>query len=157
MRNRAFATFVCLGGVLSACNPRDDNAADSAAPATAAATDTGMQGMKGMEGMSGMMDLSQMQSHMRLMEATGADSMKAMLPMHRQMVANMISQMNTEMRGMNMKPDSTWQATIDSLRQDLVRMPEMSAGELGTFMPRHGARMMRLMDAHRAMMGSMKK
>jgi hypothetical protein len=33
----------------------------------------------------------------------------------------------------------------------------MSAAELRTFMPQHGARMMRLMDAHRRMMGDMKK
>ena len=149
MRNRAFTTVVVLGVVLSACNARDEQSA---------AADTGMQGMKGMEGMGGIMGImTQMQSHMRTMEAAGADSMQAMLPMHRQMAANMISQMNTEMRGMNMKPDSAWQATIDSLRQDLVRMPEMSAADLRTFMPQHGARMMRLMDAHRAMMGSMKK
>jgi len=149
MKNGAFTTFVVLGVVLSACNARDE---------PGAVADTGMQGMKGMEGMGGMMEMmSQMQSHMRMMEAAGADSMKAMLPMHRQMVANMISQMNSEMRGMNMKADSAWQATIDSLRQDLVRMPEMSAAELHTFMPRHGARMTRLMDMHRSMMGSMKK
>lgn len=149
MRNRALMMIVGLGVFLTACNARDE---------PDAAADTGMQGMKGVEGVGAMMEMmSQMQSHMGMMEAAGADSTKAMLPMHRQMVANMISQMNSEMRAMNMKPNSAWQATIDSLRQDLVRMPEMSGIELRTFMAPHGARLMRLMDAHRTMMGGMKK
>jgi hypothetical protein len=53
-----------------------------------------------------------------------------------------------------MMPDAQWNATADSLRQDLTRMPEMSAQELEAAMPAHNARMQRLMDMHRAMMPS---
>lgn len=69
--------------------------------------------------------MAQMQAHLRTIQGAGADSMQAMLSMHRPMVANMISQMNDEMRGMHMPADARWTATADSLRQDLVRMPKM--------------------------------
>lgn len=143
--------------LLAACPGEDggEGAADTAARAGDTAQGMGgMQGMQGMGGAGGMM--AQMQSHMRMMEGAGADSMKVMLPTHRQMVANMISEFNREMRQMNMRADAAWQAVIDSLRQDNIRMPEMSASELRTFMPEHRARVMRLMEMHRSMMANMK-
>ncbi len=72
-----------------------------------------------------------------------------MLPMHRMMLANMISQFNTDMRAMNMQPDARWQVTVDSLRSDLTRMPELSANEVSQMMPGHHARVTRVMDMHR--------
>jgi len=142
----------------------------------------GTSGMEGMAGtqrmpdmdsaggrMGGMMDstmrggmmsdgmMTRLQAHMRRMDGAGADSMQAMLPMHRQMVANMLAQMNREMGDMNMQTDAAWNATVDSLRQDLVRLPELPASELTSFMPAHQARMMRLMEAHRAMMANMQR
>lgn len=121
----------------------------------------GMQGMSGMKGgqMAGMMGMGMMdsmQTHMRMMEGVSADQMKGMLPAHRQMVANMLSQLDRDMQKMNMKPDAKWTALTDSVRQDLVRMPEMGGSELRTFMPEHHARVMRLMEMHRSMMGGMK-
>lgn len=112
---------------------------------------SGMMG-GGMTG-GGMMD--QMQSHLRMMDGAGADSMMAMMPMHRQMVASMIAQMNREMRDMQMQMDTGWTATVDSLRQDLVRLPELGAGELQSFMPAHRARVQRIMEMHRRMMADM--
>jgi hypothetical protein len=113
--------------------------------------------MQGMEGMGGGAMMDQMHAHMRMMEGVSGDSMKAMLPMHRQMTANMISQFDRDMRGMNMQADARWTATLDSVRRDLTRLPEMSGNELRSFMPEHSARLMRLMDMHRAMMGNMQK
>ncbi len=154
--------------VLAACQ------ADEGEPAADAG---GMQGMAGMQGMPGMdsaggtmggrMDstmrggmmsdgmMTRMQAHMRMMDGAGADSLMAMMPTHRQMAANMIAQMNREMGDMNMQTDAAWNATVDSLRQDLVRLPELPGSELPSFMPAHQARMMRLMEAHRTMMANM--
>ena len=72
------------------------------------------------------------------------------------MVANLMSQCNDEMRTMHMPTDPTWQATTDSLRRDLIRLPDMTASQLRAFMPKHAARILRLMDMHRSMMSSMK-
>jgi len=179
---RLATPLVLVGAsLLGACRSHDDGAKgtrrDSAAGAAAgsleqpARADTtgdtaGMRGMQGMKGgmkggqmaggmMGGMMGgmRDSMPAHMRMMQGMSADQMKAMLPAHRQMVANMLSQLEGDMRKMNMRPDAGWTALTDSIRQDLVRMPEMSASEMHGFMPAHGARVMRLMAMHQQMMG----
>jgi len=121
----------------------------------------GMGGMKGMSGgdssaMGGMTMMADMQTQMDAMMKASPEQMKAMLPMHRQMAANMLAQMNTKMRTMNMPADVAWTATVDSVRQDLVRLPEQSARQLKDAVPAHHARMMRLMQMHGAMMKGMK-
>jgi hypothetical protein len=129
---------------------RRDSARDTAAAGTG-----GMAGMSGRAGMSGMMNdaiMDSMQARMRMMTAASPAQMKAMLPVHRQMVANMLSQMNDEMRKMNMPASAAWTATVDSVRQDLVHEPDMSVRELGTNMGAHCARVSRLLEMHRAMM-----
>jgi len=93
---------------------------------------------------------------MRMMDTMSAARMKAMLPAHRQMAAKMLSGMSADMRGMNMTADAAWTATADSLRQDLVNMPEMSPAQLKSFMRAHHARMNRLTAMHRDMMAKMK-
>lgn len=158
MNNFAGATriipLVLLCAVVAACqqSPNDRNAQSESATA-------GLDSARGTGGMSGMMSTAAMDSmhaHMRLIDTSSAERTKEMLPMHRQMMANMLSQMNAEMRSMNMAADAAWTATADSVRQDLVRMPDMSAAELKAMIPAHQARMMGLMQMHRAMMGKMK-
>lgn len=153
-RNTALTAAIVLA--LSACTGvRDgEGAADSGAPAGETVQPT-MKGMPGMTSMGAGTMIEQMQSHMRMMDATGTDSILAKLPDHRQMVANMISQFGNEMREMNMKADPAWTATIDSLRQDNIQMPDMSARELHAFMPGHSARVSRLVEMHRLMMAKM--
>ncbi|MBW3631273.1 MAG: hypothetical protein KY464_18570, partial [Gemmatimonadetes bacterium] len=94
---------------------------------------------------------------MQMMHGMSPDSMRAVMPQHRQMAANMLAQMNRDMQQMNMPGDASWTATVDSLRQDLTRLPEMGAQELGAFMPAHHARMTRLRDMHRTMMAGMQR
>jgi hypothetical protein len=118
-----------------------------------------IQAMAAMPGMaaaanSGMMD--SMETHMRAMTAASQDQLKGMVPEHRQMVANMISQMNQEMRSMNMPANAAWTATMDSVRQDLIHLPDMTAPDLKAAMRAHHARITRLLQMHREMMGKMK-
>jgi len=133
-------------------------AAGAATPAGAPGTG-GMAGhdMRGMSGgmMSGRM-MRDMTAHMRAMHGAAPDSLHAVLPMHRQMTADMLAEMNREMWAMNMAGDAAWTATVDSLRDDLVRMPEMSGEELRALLPAHAARVERLMAAHQSMMAAMK-
>ena len=151
-----FRTCLIFTLTLAACGGSDEANDKAAAPPPAApAADTTMSGMQGMGGTQGGGMTEEMQAHMRSMQGAGGDSLKAMLPMHRQMAANMVAQMNREMSDMNMATDAGWTATVDSLRQDLVRMPEMGAAELQSFMPAHQARLERLMEMHRGMMRQM--
>lgn len=140
--------------ILSACTSEQPQTDDTAVPADTAAATGGMQGMSDLSDMQdGMM--GEMSAHMQMMRGAGADSMRAMLPLHRQRVANMLAQMNREMRDMGMAADAQWSATVDSLRSDLTRMPEMSGEELRSMMPAHHDRVMRLIEMHRAMMSDM--
>lgn len=153
---------------LTAC-AKDRTATDTSAAAErrAGSTDTaslsGMKGMSGdsggmgaMKGMSGMMSMmGAMRKQMDGMMKASPDHMKAMTPAHRQMAANMLVEMNAEMRTMNMSGDAAWTATVDSIRQDLVHMPELNGREMMVAMPAHHTRMVRLMDMHQAMTKNM--
>lgn len=170
--NRSSRLLVLAGAIwLAACSsegnkaPADSAAASTAvaAPQSAASADTtkgGMAGMAGMQGgqMGGAMSMSadSMRAHLRMMEGMDAGQMTPMLATHRQMVANMLARANDDMRKMNMPPDTKWTALTDSIRQDLTRFPELNAAEAHALMPKHGERVMRLMEMHRAMMGNMK-
>lgn len=113
----------------------------------------GMGGGEGMPGMSGAAGMSnEMQAHMSAMMAADGAGMKGMMAEHRQMVANMLAKMNGEMSSMQMSADAQWTATVDSLRQDLVRMPDLDAAALKGVMPGHEARVRRLAAMHAAMM-----
>lgn len=114
----------------------------------------GGSGMNGMNGMMGMM--TGMNTHMQGMMTANGEQMKGMMPAHRQMTANMLAEMNAEMKTMNMSGDASWNALADSVRQDLTHLPEMSPRELSDVMPAHGARVMRLMQMHQTMSKNLK-
>ena len=145
-----------LAVLLAACNspePGNDQPSPPAAPAAPPAapesgSTAGMQGMSGMQS-KGMME--ELRTHMQAMHGAGGDSLRAMLPTHRQMAANLLAEMNREMGRMKMVADPAWTAMADSVRQDLVRLPEMGAAELQSAMPAHEARLNRLMGMHQAM------
>ena len=149
---RTLGLILAASTVLAACGTEPEQTRNAADPG-----ESGPESAEGMEGMGGMQDgmMEQMMAHMQTMDGAGADSLQAMMPMHRQMAANMLARMNREMRDMNMTADAAWNATVDSLRQDLTRMPELTGSELETLIPAHRTRMMRLVEMHRAMMSEM--
>lgn len=154
----ALATLAACGGGSGESAGDSTQAAESTAPAAPApAGDTaaagGMAGMHGMAGTEGGAMMEQMRSHMQMMNGVRGDSLKGMLPSHRQMTANMLAQFNREMQQMNMTPDPAEAALADSVRQDLRTMAEMSESELQAAMPGHHDRVTRLMADHGQMMG----
>lgn len=160
MKPLRYAPLLLVALAAGACGRSDGaddtNAGEQEARTPAPAGLPGKDGMAGMQGMQSGGMVEQMRAHMAMMHGAGGDSLRAMLPMHRQTAANMIAQMNREMGEMNMAADAGWTATGDSLRQDLVRMPEMGAAELQSFMAAHQARLERLMQMHGSMMAGMK-
>ena len=99
--------------------------------------------------------MNDMLAQVRRMDGIAADSMQATLPVHRQRVGNMLAQMGVDMRSMNMPGDASWNALVDSVRSDVIRMPELSAAELQASMPDHLGRVTRLLESHGAMMRRM--
>lgn len=147
---RAFIMFALLP--VAACDLAHEHpAADSIiAAARAPGADTAGTPMHTMPSRavgSGTM-MEEMRATMRAMQSASGDSLRAAIPMHRQMASDMLAQMNKEMADMKMPADASWSGLMDSLRQDLARMPGMSAGEVATLMPAHQGRLTRLMDLH---------
>lgn len=155
LARRGTPTLLVAALIASACGSRDagGRAGDSAATDSASAAG-GMAAMPGMTMESGRM-MEAMQAHLRALDGVRGDSLRAALPAHRQLLANLIAQMNREMRDMSMATDAAWDATVDSLRQDLTRMPDLSPGELADVMPAHRGRVDRLMASHREMLRKM--
>jgi hypothetical protein len=150
---------------LVACGKSGKEASGTPADSVSAATAGSLDGpshigrlmdsasMPGMGGMMGSRMMDSMQTHMRTMEGMSLDRLKAMIPVHRQMVANMLSSFDGSMRQMNMPPDTAWIALRDSISQDVTHMPDLSPSQLRTLIPRHHERLNRLMKMHKDMMG----
>lgn len=117
----------------------------------------GAHGMHGMHGMTSAAMLDSMQAHMRRAGHMSAEQMTAMIPMHRQMVGDMLSQMVSESRAMNLPPNAAWNTLADSVREDLVRLPQMNKNEVKQAMPADCARVTRLIRMHQAMMAGAAK
>ena len=145
------------------CGSRSEQAgASGATSSTATDSAKGMASMPGMSGMSvssAMMSAAAMDSmhaEMLRVRTMSADQVKAAMPMHRQMTANMLSQMNADMRSMNMAADPAWDALVDSLRRDLVALPDIPTSRLTAALAPHFARVDRLMTMHSQMMKTSK-
>ena len=140
------------------CRAERRGDADTGAQSARTAPDSGA-GMAGMNmgGSASNRLMTEMDAHLRETEALRPDSLKALLPQHRQRVANLIAELNREMRDMNMTADAAWAVTVDSLRQDLTRMPELAAADLRELMPGHRHRVHSLMAMHRSMMAAMRR
>ena len=67
----------------------------------------------------------------------------------------MIAQMNAAMVSGNTGASAGWMATRDSVNQDLMRFPTMSAHDIQAMLPGHEGRINRLMQMHRGSMGNM--
>lgn len=143
-RSLLFLVAAGCGGGESEQGAREDSTAEQ--------TMHDMPGMN-MGGSQAQGMMREMRDHMRTMTGAHGDSLTRLLPMHRQMTANMLQQMDSEMRQMGMAADSGWAALVDSIRQDLAHLPDVGKAELPSFMTRHRERVERLMEQqHGAMM-----
>ncbi|MEX2282066.1 MAG: hypothetical protein WEE89_06250 [Gemmatimonadota bacterium] len=120
------------------------------------ASDSTMPGMSGMAGMQDTAMMAGMTKRMEMMRDMSGDSLEAMMPEHRQMAGNMLSEMSRQMREMNMTADAAWMTLTDSIRADLTRIPDLTSADLQTLMHEHGRRLHRLMEMHTTMMTNMR-
>lgn len=91
-------------------------------------------------------------AQMRSLEALSPTQVQARLPAYRQGVANMLSEMNSGVRRMQIPSVPAWTAVRDSVRRDLARLPRLTAEELRDAMPAYDARVLRLMQMHADLM-----
>jgi hypothetical protein len=83
--------------------------------------------------------------------------MTAMIPMHRQMFGDMLSQMTSESQAMNLPSDAAWNTLADSVRQDLVRLTQMNKNDVKQAMTADCNRVTRLIRMHQALMAGTAK
>lgn len=155
------STLMITGSVVAiltlvACKPRSEMPVDeSTSPQVRMDTASAMKPMSNMSTMpmngdmnkmSPMVSMDSMRAHMREMTAMDGEAMMRMLPMHRDMATSMLARMTADRQSMNTPMDANWNATADSVRQDLTGMSAMSASELKVGMSAHQGRMLRLMD-----------
>jgi len=166
MKPYAFITLTLVSAAtLAACGKSKNDASATASDSVSAAAAGSLEGsrhkdammdsgsMPGMGAMMGSRMMDSMQTHMRAMEGLSPARIKAMIPMHRQMVANMLSSFDDSMRQMNMPTDAAWIALRDSILQDVTHMPDLSPSQLRTLIPQHHERLNRLMKMHKNMTG----
>lgn len=151
MSQRRLRLVLLLSAVAACGTPEQKPAQQAESAVQPAGSDMPGMGSMGARGSQDMM--REMRAHMQGMSAGGSESLLRLLPLHRQMTANLLQQMDTDMRGMQMAGDTSWTALADSVRQDLTQLPDLSAAELPGFVERHRGRVERLMMRHEEMMG----
>jgi len=96
-----------------------------------------------------------MRAHFDSLAAMPAQSAVGNLAAHEGMASQMLDAMGSDMRMMDMRPDSAWTALADSVRRDLAELPSLAGRALETRMRAHVGRMRRLLDMHTTMMQRM--
>ena len=128
--------------MLAACGQKPEAAQKPAADITG--TIGGMQmAMPGMQ---------MMQAHLDSLATMAPTQMAAAMAAHEDLASRVMDAMGADMRGMSMKPDSTWAALSDSLKRDLADLPGRTGSALSALMQAHIGRMRRMMAMHEGMM-----
>ena len=149
-------TLAMAAGACGSPDQSSKSAPLAGSKAPAKADSQPLAGMPGMTASPSSAMIQEMEAHLRTLDGKAGDQLTGSLVDHRQRVANLIASFNDEMRSMNMPPDAAWRATVDSLRQDLVHLADLSASEVVTAMPAHRGRIVRLIAMHREMAAKMR-
>ena len=149
-----WTALVCAAALAAACGGPEQEDAETGAMDETPGMSSEREPGREMTGGDQMQMMQQTRSHMRRMAGVPADSLMEVMPMHRQMVGQMLEGMDRGTMGMGARSDSVWNATLDSVRNDVTRMEGMSAAELREIMPAHRARVERLMSMHDSVMGT---
>ncbi len=149
---------------LNACSAPRDAGQQASTPAVTTNPSGGMTGMPGMSSTPAMAGMAvsgevmrQMRMHLDTIGAAKDHTLLGMIPAHRTMTASLVANMQADMTAMSMPGDESWTTTVDSVRLDLVRLPELTPAELQALMPAHRARVLGLLEMHAAMMSPPKR
>ncbi len=147
-------------GSLVACSTRPDRTTDTAAAAARAmpanGPDSGVGPMPTMPGMQSDSIVTVTEANLSRMDKAGPDSLKALLPRHREVVAALIKNCEDMMRMQKMSPPRKWTKTVADVQQDMLRMASMSAAGVKRAWPDHEQRIRDMLIMRHDMMKSMK-
>ncbi len=143
-------------GSTVACRTDSRERADSATlPAMPGMTGDSAHGAMGMSDTQGMHQDSivpRMQAHLQRLATASPDSLKALVSEDQRVVTALIADCEKMMRDTKMTPPGKWNDAVRDLRQDLDRMPAMTAAQLSAAMPGHRQRIEGMLSMRHDMM-----
>lgn len=144
MAHRVFAVAVCVGMIaLSAgCERGQASPVSAATKGRPHSRFTGPADSMQMVAIKHSID--SVTTDLDSMSSATGDAQRHMLPAHEQLVSDFLTRNDAKMRAMHVKIDPDWLSVIDSVRNDLARMPNMSSAQLHAFFPEHARRVMRI-------------
>lgn len=148
-------TLLLAAGSISACSAREDRATDTTA-ATTATANSGAGGMHDMAGMQSDTIVAVVEADLARMDKASPDSLKALLPQHREVVNALIKDCEEMMRMENMSPPRKWINTVADVRQDMASMAPTSAASVKQAWPDHQQHLRSMLNMRHDMMKSMK-
>jgi predicted outer membrane protein len=98
-----------------------------------------MPGMQEMPGMAMRSDsfMPMMRADLDSLARMPLQFAKGMLQAHEAIASQMLDAMGSDMTMMNMRPDSSWTALVDSVKRDLAELPSLSGRALETRVQAH--------------------
>jgi hypothetical protein len=138
------AALACGGGDAG----EDGEAADTGAAETPPAGGAAAPAAAGGAATATM--ITEMRAGLNRLEAAGGDEIPPMVPEHANRVEALITRMEQDRQARGAMVSAAWDATVDSVRQDLTRMRGLTASELEEMVDQHAARVTRLMDTYAA-------
>ena len=124
--------------------PAADSAADATpATSTAAADSAGTAATPTGQAMGGMHQdtlAARVEAHLGRLASSDPDSLRALVPVDREVVTTLIADCERMMRQMKMDPPRKWRNAVRDLRRDLDRMDSLSGAQLQQAIPEHKKR-----------------
>lgn len=145
MRSLLWSTAVLITVLQGGCGGQAGEPADQAATATLGDTAAATRPLAADTGAA--LEAEALRLHLRQMQGVRGDSLRAMLPVHRQMLAGLMARSP----GMPMMHDAGWQALMDSLHRDMALLADpsgLSATAMDSIMAVHRGRVERMLDMH---------
>lgn len=156
-RSHVTSMVICvLLTALGACRSEPRNAgagATAVAASSGAVADTSQQAMAGETKRMHQDTLaSRVEAHLQRLSTSNPDSLKALVPVDREVVTTLIADCEKMMREMKMTPPRKWQTAVKDLREDLTRLATLSGTQLQSAIPPHRKRIEDMLSMRRDMM-----
>ncbi|GAC1647407.1 MAG: hypothetical protein NVS4B3_01440 [Gemmatimonadaceae bacterium] len=148
------ALLVLSLGTVASCQSeaRNSGAAPVASTTSGAVAATADSAHTAMGGMHEDALAPKVQAHLRRLNTPNPDSLKALVPIDREVVTALIADCEQMMSAMKMDPPRKWRNAVHDLRQDLDRMAGMSGAQLRSAMPGHRERIQGMLTMRHDMM-----
>lgn len=144
MANRMFAVAVCVGMIVLSAGCERGQASPVRAATAARPHSRFKDAADSMQMVAIKRSIDSVTADLDSMSAADGDAQRHMLSAHEELVSEFLTRNDAKMRAMHVKIDPDWLAIIDSVRDDLARMPNMSSKQLHAFFPEHARRVMRI-------------